>query len=128
MSRRFHAAPCLMALVVTALMCTHASARRVLLQHYDFDTLGSLPADWTFVSGSGPNTVVQNGVPLTPTPPNVFQNENAIFGTFNINQGNPGGLTVERFLTPNARRAFRLVVRTRLGGPAQPGGGGGGID
>ena len=47
---------------------------------------------------------------------NVFQNESAIFGTFNINQGNPAGLTVERFLTPNARRAFRLVVRTTLGG------------
>ena len=59
---------------------------------------------------------------------NVFQNKSAIFGTFNINQGNPGGLTVERFLTPNARRAFRLVVRTTLGGPAQPGGGGGDID
>jgi len=47
---------------------------------------------------------------------NVFQNTHAIFGTFNINQGNPDGLTVERFLTPNARRAFRLVVRTTLGG------------
>ena len=59
---------------------------------------------------------------------NVFQNESAIFGTFNINQGNPDGLTVERFLTPNARRAFRLVVRTTVGGPAQPGGAGGDID
>ena len=48
---------------------------------------------------------------------NLFQNESAIFGTFNINQGNPDGLTVERFLTPNCRRAFRLVVRTTLGGP-----------
>ena len=48
---------------------------------------------------------------------NLFQNKNAIFGTFNINQGNPDGLTVERFLTPNQRRAFRLVVRTTLGGP-----------
>jgi iron complex outermembrane recepter protein len=54
---------------------------------------------------------------------NLFQNQNAIFGTFNINQGNPAGLTVERFLTPNARRAFRLVVRTTLGGPAAPHGG-----
>ncbi|HET7468235.1 MAG TPA: TonB-dependent receptor [Gemmatimonadales bacterium] len=49
---------------------------------------------------------------------NLLQNKNAIFGTFNINQGNPAGLTVERFLTPNARRAFRLVVRTTIGGPA----------
>ena len=59
---------------------------------------------------------------------NVFQNESAIFGTFNINQGNPAGLTVERFLTPNGRRAFRLVVRTTLGGPAPRGGRGGDID
>ena len=51
---------------------------------------------------------------------NLFQNQSAVFGTFNINQGNPSGLTVERFLTPNARRAFRLVVRTTLGGPAGP--------
>jgi iron complex outermembrane recepter protein len=59
---------------------------------------------------------------------NVFQNKSAIFGTFNINQGNPDGLTVERFLTPNASRAFRLVVRTMLGGHSHPGGGGGDID
>jgi iron complex outermembrane receptor protein len=59
---------------------------------------------------------------------NVFQNESAIFGTFNINQGNPAGLTVERFLTPNARRAFRLVVRTTLGGPGEPRGPGGDAD
>jgi iron complex outermembrane recepter protein len=58
---------------------------------------------------------------------NVFQNDHAIFGTFNINQGNPNGLTVERFLTPNARRAFRLVVRTTLGGPG-PRHAGGDID
>jgi outer membrane receptor protein involved in Fe transport len=59
---------------------------------------------------------------------NLFQNESAIFGTFNINQGNPAGLTVERFLTPNSRRAFRLVVRTTLGGPGPGGGGGADID
>jgi iron complex outermembrane recepter protein len=59
---------------------------------------------------------------------NLFQNHSAIFGTFNINQGNPAGLTVERFLTPNARRAFRLVVRTTLGGAEPPGPGGGDID
>jgi hypothetical protein len=57
---------------------------------------------------------------------NLFQNESAVFGTFNINQGNPAGATVERFLTPNQRRAFRLVVRTTLGGPSQ--GGGAGMD
>jgi outer membrane receptor protein involved in Fe transport len=59
---------------------------------------------------------------------NLFQNKGAIFGTFNINQGNPDGLTVERFLTPNARRAFRLVVRTTLGGPTGPRGVGGDVD
>ena len=79
MAPRFRAASCSIALVVIALMCTHASGKRVLLQHYDFDAVGSFPApDWSFVSGSAgasPNTVVQNGVPLTPTPPNVFQNE-----------------------------------------------------
>jgi iron complex outermembrane receptor protein len=47
---------------------------------------------------------------------NLFQNKSAIFGAFNINQSNPGGPTVERFLTPNHRRSFRLVVRTTLGG------------
>ena len=31
---------------------------------------------------------------------NLFQNRYAIFGTFNINQGNPDGPTVERFLSP----------------------------
>jgi iron complex outermembrane receptor protein len=47
---------------------------------------------------------------------NLLQNKNAIFGAFNINQSNPEGPTVERFLTPNYRRSFRLVVRTTLGG------------
>jgi iron complex outermembrane recepter protein len=59
---------------------------------------------------------------------NLFRNKSAIFGTFNINQGNPDGLTVERFLTPNARRAFRLVVRTTLGGAGTPRGAGGDSD
>jgi outer membrane receptor protein involved in Fe transport len=59
---------------------------------------------------------------------NVLQNESAVFGTFNINQGNPDGPAVERFLTPNARRAFRLVVRTTVGGPAGPRGPGGDPD
>jgi outer membrane receptor protein involved in Fe transport len=46
---------------------------------------------------------------------NLFQNRYAIFGTFNINQGNPDGPTVERFLSPGAERMFRLIVRTSLG-------------
>jgi outer membrane receptor protein involved in Fe transport len=53
---------------------------------------------------------------------NLFQNRYAIFGTFNINQGNPDGSTVERFLSPGAERMFRLIVRTSLGGSRQPGG------
>jgi iron complex outermembrane recepter protein len=59
---------------------------------------------------------------------NLLQNKSAIFGAFNINQGNPDGPTVERFLTPNHRRSFRLVVRTTLGGPRRPGPRGGDID
>jgi iron complex outermembrane receptor protein len=53
---------------------------------------------------------------------NLFQNRYAIFGTFNINQGNPAGPTVERFLSPGSERMFRLIVRTSLGGSRQPGG------
>jgi iron complex outermembrane receptor protein len=47
---------------------------------------------------------------------NLFQDHYAIFGTFNINQGNPAGPTVERFLGPGSERMFRLIVRTSLGG------------
>jgi iron complex outermembrane receptor protein len=47
---------------------------------------------------------------------NLFQNRYAIFGTFNVNQGNPAGPTVERFLGPGSERMFRLIVRTSLGG------------
>ncbi|CAN5793738.1 hypothetical protein BH24GEM1_BH24GEM1_03180 [soil metagenome] len=50
---------------------------------------------------------------------NLFQNRYAIFGTFNINQGNPAGPTIERFLSPGSERMFRLIVRTSLGGPRQ---------
>jgi outer membrane receptor for monomeric catechols len=53
---------------------------------------------------------------------NLFQNRYAIFGTFNINQGNPAGATIERFLTPGSERMFRLIVRTSLGGSREPGG------
>ncbi len=59
---------------------------------------------------------------------NLFQNRSATFGTFNINQGNPGGPTVERFLTPISRRAFRLVVRTTIGGSSPTAGGVGDVD
>jgi hypothetical protein len=53
---------------------------------------------------------------------NLFQKRYAIFGTFNINQGNPAGATIERFLTPGSERMFRLIVRTSLGGSREPGG------
>ncbi|HEY7612063.1 MAG TPA: TonB-dependent receptor [Gemmatimonadales bacterium] len=55
---------------------------------------------------------------------NLFQNRYAIFGTFNVNQGNPAGATVERFLSPGSERMFRLIVRTSLGGSRQGGGAG----
>lgn len=47
---------------------------------------------------------------------NVFNRKYAVFGTFNINQGNPAGPTVERFLTPGHVRQFRLIVRRSFGG------------
>ena len=53
---------------------------------------------------------------------NLFQNRYAIFGTFNVNQGNPAGATVERFLSPGSERMFRLIVRTSFGGSREPGG------
>jgi iron complex outermembrane receptor protein len=55
---------------------------------------------------------------------NVFRNRYAVFGTFNINQGNPAGPTVERFLSPGSDRMFRLIVRTSIGGSREPGGAG----
>ena len=54
---------------------------------------------------------------------NLFQNRYAVFGTFNINQGNPSGPTIERFLSPGSERMFRLIVRTSLGGSGERGGG-----
>lgn len=47
---------------------------------------------------------------------NVFNRRYAIFGTYNINQGNPAGPTLERFLTPGHVRQFRLIVRRSFGG------------
>jgi outer membrane cobalamin receptor len=50
---------------------------------------------------------------------NVFQENYATFGTFNINQG--GGDILERFLTPGDRRQFRLIVRRSFGPGARSG-------
>jgi len=47
---------------------------------------------------------------------NIFGNEYATFGTFNLNQGNNDAL--ERFLTPGQVRQFRLIVRREFGGVA----------
>jgi outer membrane receptor protein involved in Fe transport len=46
---------------------------------------------------------------------NLFNERYANFGTFNVNQGNPAGPTLERFLTPGQARAFRLVIRRNFG-------------
>ncbi len=54
---------------------------------------------------------------------NLFNRHYANFGTFNLNQLNPAGPTLERFLTPGQERAFRLVVRRSFGGRTAPSGG-----
>jgi hypothetical protein len=47
---------------------------------------------------------------------NVYNRLYANFGTFNINQLNPAGPSLERFLTPGQARSFRLTVRRSFGG------------
>lgn len=47
---------------------------------------------------------------------NVLNSKYANFGTFNVNQGNPAGDTLERFLTPGQKVTFRIVVRRAFGG------------
>jgi outer membrane receptor protein involved in Fe transport len=64
---------------------------------------------------------------ITGVVTNMFQNRYASFGNYNVNQGNPAGPTVERFLSPGSERMFRLIVRTSVGG-AGPEGGVGDID
>jgi outer membrane receptor protein involved in Fe transport len=46
---------------------------------------------------------------------NLLQNRYATFGTFNINQGAPGGPALERFLTPGQERQFRVLVTRAFG-------------
>ena len=46
---------------------------------------------------------------------NVFNNAYAVFGTYNINQGNPRGPTLERFITPGYARQVRFVMRHAFG-------------
>jgi len=47
---------------------------------------------------------------------NVLDSRYATFGTYNVNQGAPGGPALERFLTPGQARQFRLIL-TRAFGP-----------
>lgn len=47
---------------------------------------------------------------------NLTNNLYATYGTWNINQGNPLGPTLERFLTPGYARMFRVVIRRTFGG------------
>ncbi len=50
---------------------------------------------------------------------NLFDERYAVFGTYNINQGNPRGPTLERFFTPGYARQFRFIVRRSFGGGAE---------
>ncbi len=45
---------------------------------------------------------------------NIFDNDYATFGTFNLNQG--AGDALERFLTPGQVRQFRVILRRGFGG------------
>ena len=63
-----------------------------------------------------------DGLEVSGVVTNLLQNRYDIFGGFNVNQGNPAGPTVERFLTPGSERMFRLIVRTSLGGARTAGG------
>jgi outer membrane receptor protein involved in Fe transport len=53
---------------------------------------------------------------------NLFDKQYANFGTFNFNGGAPDGPTLERFLTPGQKRAFRLVIRRSFGAQTRAGG------
>lgn len=46
---------------------------------------------------------------------NLFDTQYATFGTFNINQGAPGGPALERFLTPGQVRFFRVAAKWYFG-------------
>lgn len=52
---------------------------------------------------------------LTIVANNIFQNARPVFGGFNINQGNPDGPTLERFLTPPQRRQVRAIFTWAFG-------------
>lgn len=52
---------------------------------------------------------------LTLVLSNVFGNERPVFGGFNINQGNPNGPTLERFLTPPQKRQLRAIFTWAFG-------------
>lgn len=52
---------------------------------------------------------------LTLVVTNLFGNERPVFGGFNINQGNPNGPTLERFLTPPQKRQLRAIFTWAFG-------------
>jgi outer membrane receptor protein involved in Fe transport len=52
---------------------------------------------------------------LTAVVINLFDRKYATFGTYNINQGAPGGPELERFLTPGHVRMLRLVLTRSFG-------------
>jgi outer membrane receptor protein involved in Fe transport len=52
---------------------------------------------------------------LTILVSNVFANKRPVFGGFNINQGNPDGPTLERFLTPPQKRQLRVIFTRSFG-------------
>ena len=47
---------------------------------------------------------------------NLFDDRFAVFGGYNINQGNPRGPTLERFFTPGFVRQVRFMVSRSFGG------------
>ena len=71
-------ANCWSALVSAAVVCAATSwaAAVPILGEWDFDseTPGTYPSGWSY-SGPATDTYVQTGIPGTPSPPNVFQNQ-----------------------------------------------------
>ncbi|MDX2193789.1 MAG: TonB-dependent receptor [Gemmatimonadales bacterium] len=60
-------------------------------------------------------TVTRGRWELNTVVNNVLDNRYAVFGTYNVNQGNPRGNTLERFLTPGMPLVARVMVRWAFG-------------
>ncbi len=52
---------------------------------------------------------------LTMLVSNIFGNSRPVFGGYNVNQGNPAGPTLERFLTPPQKRQLRVILTRSFG-------------